>query len=336
MALGALAEVIGGAVEGDAARSVGSVASPEEAQPSDLTFLHSEPLPESRGGMAIVDLEVQVASCSDLIRVADPKLGMLKALETLFAVDPPPAGLHATAVVDPSAQLAEGVSVGPHVWIGPGAEIGAGSLIMHGCSIGAGARIGEGGLLHPRVVLYPGVSLGRQVIVHAGAVIGADGFGYLFHEGQHAKIPQVGTVVVEDGVEIGANATIDCATLGETRIGAGSKIDNLVQIGHNVQLGALSILCSQVGIGGTTKLGVGVVLGGQVGVSDHATIGDQVKVGAQAGVLAGVDIPPGAVLWGTPARPHREVLRLKAAVRRLPKLARDVRLLIDKSKESEA
>jgi UDP-3-O-[3-hydroxymyristoyl] glucosamine N-acyltransferase len=255
------------------------------------------------------------------LRSANPRAAFARVLTALVPVDAA-AGIDPTAVVAADAVVAVDAAIGPHVVIGAGASVGAKTRVHAGTVIGPGVRIGRDCLIHANVSLYPGVTVGERVIVHSGAVLGADGFGFATEDGMHLKIPHTGTVVVEDDVEIGANTTVDRATLGQTWIGHGTKIDNLVQIGHNVRIGANVLIAGQVGIAGSVTIGDGAVLAGQVGVGDHRNIGAGAVVLGQAGVTK--DIPAKAMVSGLPARSHREELELTAIARRLPDLARRV------------
>jgi UDP-3-O-[3-hydroxymyristoyl] glucosamine N-acyltransferase len=234
--------------------------------------------------------------------------------------------VHPTAVVAPDAALDEGATIGANAVIEQGASVGAGSRIEAGAMIGRGVRIGAGCRIYPRAVIYAGTTLGNRVVVHAGAVLGADGFGYVrdAETGAYTQFPQQGTLAIEDDVEIGANSTIDRGALGETRIGRGTKIDNLVHIGHNCRIGEDVIVVALTGISGSCTVGNGAVIAGQVGIGDHAHIGPGVILGGQAGVLSGktvtnAGLKPGTVLWGTPARPLKQVLRELAVLARLAK-----------------
>jgi UDP-3-O-[3-hydroxymyristoyl] glucosamine N-acyltransferase len=222
--------------------------------------------------------------------------------------------------------LGRAVTIGPYAVIGSGADVGDRTRIGAHSVVGDGVRIGEGSHLYPHVTVYSGSELGRRVVVHAGACIGSDGFGYVQREGAHAKIPHVGRCLVHDDVEIGANTTIDRGSIDDTIIGAGTKIDNLVQIGHNVHVGRLCLLMAQVGIAGSVRVGDGCILAGQVGVSGHHDIGDGARLAAQAGVFG--DIPAGETWSGYPARPHRESLRAHAALFRLAGLMKQIERLI--------
>jgi len=224
-----------------------------------------------------------------------------------------------------SAHVAGDATVMAYAVVGAGSVVEARTVLHPHVVVGERCRVGEGSVLHPHVVLRADVDVGRRVVIHAGSVLGADGFGYVFDGARHQKIPQVGRVVVEDDVEIGANVTIDRATLGATVIGRGTKIDNLVQIGHNTVVGADTIIVAQTGISGSCRIGSRVVLGGQVGVADHVTIGDGAQVGAQSGVHR--DVAPGGAVLGAPAIPAPEARRTMAALPRLPELLRAVRTL---------
>ena len=237
----------------------------------------------------------------------------------------PKPGIDPSAVVAADAHVDGSASIGALSVVEAGAHIGAGVRLYPLVYVGAGVEIGDGSIIYPHVTLRDGVRLGRRVIVHPGAVLGADGFGYAFHDGAHRKIPQVGGVRVEDDVEIGANTTIDRATFGDTVVGRGTKIDNLVQLGHNVEVGEHCIIVSQVGVSGSSRLGRGVVLAGQVGVADHVTIGDGALIGGRSGIAA--DVAPGEKLLGTPARPILQAKRIMLAEGKLPELLQRVRAL---------
>ena len=257
--------------------------------------------------------------------VADPHAALIELLPLLHPEPRQESGVHPTAVIHASATLSEGVGVGPHTVIGAGVTLGEGVRIGANCVIGAGVTIGAGTALYPNVTLYPGSVLGDRVIVHAGARIGVDGFGYVSSGGKHRKIPQVGACVVEDDVEIGANCTIDRGSIGRTVIGSGSKLDNLVHIGHNVTVGRGSMLVAQVGIAGSTRIGDEVALGGQAGISGHLRIGARAQIAAQAGVIG--DVGPGQVISGYPARDHRSYLKAMAHLMRLPDIVKRLRQL---------
>jgi UDP-3-O-[3-hydroxymyristoyl] glucosamine N-acyltransferase len=260
-----------------------------------------------------------------VIEAAQPRLWFAKAAKLLKSA-PAAAGVNPSAVVGADVELGERVTVCAGAVIGPAARIGAGTRIEAGAVVGEGVRIGEGCRIYSRAVLYPGTTLGNRVVVHAGAVLGADGFGYVRDSatGAYTQFPQQGTLVIEDDVEIGANSTVDRGALAETRIRRGTKIDNLVHIGHNCDIGEDVILVMGTGISGSSSVGKGAVIAGQVGIGDHAHIGPGVILGGQAGVLSGKTVTndglrPGTVLWGTPARPLPQVLREIALLGRLAK-----------------
>jgi UDP-3-O-[3-hydroxymyristoyl] glucosamine N-acyltransferase len=326
--LGQLATALGATLEGDPARVVTGVAPLESAGPGDVSFLTDEryraAAQTSHAGAFVAGAGVSGLP-APVLHVSAPQQSLIDVL-LLFHPEPPVTpGIHDSAIVSPEARVDGTAAVGPLVVIEPGARVGADARLGAQCYVGAGVEIGEASVLGPRVTLLAGVRLGRRVVVHPGAVLGADGFGFAFDGARHRKIPQVGGVLIEDDVEIGANTTIDRATFGDTIVRQGTKIDNLVQIGHNVQIGEHSILVAQVGVSGSSKLGRGVVLAGQVGIADHVTIGDGAMVAAQAGVPS--SLPGGAQYLGTPARPAPEARRIMVAETRLPELLQRVRAL---------
>ena len=326
--LGELAKALGATLEGDPRRVVRGVAPLGSAGPDHVSFLtharYTDAAKTSRAGAFVAGAQA-AGLPAPVLRVREPQ----QALVDLLNLFHPPAtivpGVHPTAVVAGDAQVDPTASVGAHAVIEAGARIGPRARVSPLVYVGPGVEIGEECSVGPQVALLAGVRLGRRVLVHPGAVLGADGFGFAFDGAQHRKIPQTGGVVIEDDVEIGANTTIDRATFGDTVVRRGTKIDNLVQIGHNVEVGEHSILVSQVGVSGSSRLGRGVVLAGQVGVADHVTVGDGTLVGAQAGVPS--DLPPGGKFLGSPARPMLEAKRIMAAESRLPELLRRVRAL---------
>ncbi|MFI5072974.1 MAG: UDP-3-O-(3-hydroxymyristoyl)glucosamine N-acyltransferase [Terriglobales bacterium] len=251
-----------------------------------------------------------------------PRLAFAHAAKLLCGQTSRQSGIHPSSVVHSSAQLAQSVTVGPRAVIEENVEIGEGTFVGAGCAIGANTRIGKNGLLYPNVTIYPGVQIGNRVIIHAGAVLGSDGFGYARDEstGHYEKFPQVGRLEIEDDVEIGANSTIDRGALDTTRIGRGTKIDNLVHIGHNCQIGEDVIMAAQTGLSGSITIENNVVLGGQVGIGEHARIEEGVMLGGQGGVLPNKILRgKGIAFWGTPARPVREYLKQLAVLERLAK-----------------
>lgn len=309
----------------DATLMLKGPANPEWAERDHLVFLvedkYREQVLASKAGAVIAKAPL---GDRPTITVANPRLAMAKALE-LWAPARPAPGVHPLAWVDPTATLGEGVTVGPHCAIGAGAVIGDRVVLHPGVVIGDGAVIGEDSLLYARAVVREGCVLGARVILQPGAVIGSDGYGFVPAGGKHVKMPQIGNVVIGDDVEVGANVTIDRATIGSTQIGQGTKIDNLVHVGHNVVIGEHVLLVSQVGISGSSRIGDRSTLAGQVGVAGHLEIGSDTLILARTGVTK--DIPDRAVVSGFPARAHRDELRRQAAVDKLPQLAREVREL---------
>jgi len=328
-----LAELInqldGNQLSGDTEQAIEGVNSVELAGASDLVFAESaasaaEAL-ASRAGAVVLPVGCAVADIKNkaIVEAKQPRLWFARAAR-LLAPAPPAMGVHPAATVAVDVVLGEGVSIAASVVIDQGAQIGSGTRIKAGAVIGQGVQIGENCQIYPRAVLYPGVTLGDRVVVHAGAVLGADGFGYVrdAETGAYTQFPQQGTLIVEDDVEIGANTTIDRGALQETRIRRGAKIDNLVHVGHNCQVGENVILVALTGISGSSTVGKGAVIAGQVGIGDHAHVGPGVILGGQAGVLSGKTVTndglkPGTVLWGTPARPLKQVLRELAVLARL-------------------
>jgi UDP-3-O-[3-hydroxymyristoyl] glucosamine N-acyltransferase len=327
---GELAKYLGATVEGDSTAEISGVAGPERAQAGELIYLdspqHQTRAEESAARCVLARRGTRLAG-KTILEVAEPKFAFAKAAQWLLPEPARAPAIHPTAIVALDAKLGARVSVGPYVVIEQGAEIGAGTVIEAFCFLGQGARVGENCRLHPRVTLYPGSLLGQRVEVHSGAVIGSDGFGYVFGGGRHWKFPQIGTVEIGDDVEIGSNTTIDRGSLDVTTVASGVKIDNLVQVAHNVQIGEHSVLAAQTGISGSCTVGKHVVIGGQVGIADHAQIEDDAVLGAQAGILTGKTIRRGLTVWGTPARPLEKLKKQYASLARLPELAERVRRL---------
>jgi UDP-3-O-[3-hydroxymyristoyl] glucosamine N-acyltransferase len=267
------------------------------------------------------------------ILVAQPYQAMLGVVKRLYPDVLPAAGVHPHAVIADGARVGARASIGAYAVIDAGAVVGDDVVVGAHCVIGPGVEIGDGCRLAPSVTLYAGTTLGRRVRVHAGARLGCDGFGYVFREGVHEKLPHVGRCIVEDDVEIGANTTIDRGSIDDTVIGTGTKIDNLVHIAHNVRIGRGCLIMAQVGIAGSVHVGDGCMLAGQVGVSGHHTIGAGARLAAQAGVFG--DIPAGETWSGYPARPHREALRAHAALFRLGGMMKRIERLLDRSAAGE-
>jgi UDP-3-O-[3-hydroxymyristoyl] glucosamine N-acyltransferase len=332
-----LAALVGGRVVGDGSVAIQGARPVGEAGAGDITFVEDERyarlLRNSPAAAAIVGPHFRVPDGerpTTVIEVDDPRAAFIAVRGHLAGADRPRwVGVHPMAFVAPTARLGEGVAVYPFAYVGDGAEVGEGCTLHPGAVVGANCRLGRSVVLHPHAVLYAGVVLGDRVEVHAGTVLGGDGFGYRLADGRHVKVPQTGTLEVGPDVEIGANCTIDRGTFGATSIGEGSKIDNLVMIGHNNQIGRHNLLCGQVGIAGSCKTGDYVVMAGQAGIKDHTTIGHQAVVGAQAGVHN--DIADGQQVLGSPAIPVREQRRLFAMIARLPEMQRTLRGLVAKA-----
>lgn len=324
--LAEIASSIGGRVIGDATIGVSRVASIESAQPGDLVFVddqkHLAAALRSRASAVIAGEFAAAGSSSRPLLISDhPKLAFARAA-VLFreGLDSNVSGVHGTAVIHPTAVVGAGVRVDARAIVGADVQIGEGTHIGAGCAIGHGARIGRDGEIYPNVTVYPGTVLGDRVIVHAGAVLGSDGFGYVRDPktGRYEKFPQVGRLVIEDDVEIGANATVDRGALDETRIRRGAKIDNLVHIGHNCHIGEDVVIAAQTGLSGSIVIENGAVLGGQVGIGEHARIGEGVMIGGQGGILPNKILRgKGEAFWGTPAQPLRAYLKQLATLARL-------------------
>lgn len=315
-----IAERLDGQVLGDPHVVLTGFAPADTAQPGDLTFAeNAEFLARATAGAASAILtSLEIESTKTRIRVRNARLACARVLPLFFPEPTFAPGLHPTAVVDSAARIAPTAHVGPHCVIGPDVQIGAGTVIEAGTVVGAASRIGDDSRLFPNVILYPRTQVGNRVRIHAGAVIGADGYAYVFEGGAHQKVPQVGHVILHDDVEVGANVTIDRGALGATIVGRGSKLDNLVHLGHNVVVGEHCLLVAQVGIAGSTQVGNYVTLAGQVGIADHLRIGDRVVVGAQSGVMH--SIPDGEKWLGAPARSAAQMKRQFVALAQLPGL----------------
>jgi len=327
---GDLAKYLGAELRGDASAVVSGIASPERARAEDLIYVdserHAERAAKSAAACVIAGRGARIAG-KTVLEVSEPKLAFAKAAALVAKEPTRHPSVHPTAIVSPSANLAANAFIGAYVVIEDDVTVGANAVIEAFCFLGRGARVGADCRLHPRVTLYAGAELGNRVEVHSGTVIGADGFGYVFGEGRQWKFPQAGSVEIGDDVEIGANTTIDRGSLETTRIGKGVKIDNLVQVAHNVRIGEHSVVAAQTGISGSSTLGKNVIVGGQVGIADHCTLEDTAVAGAQAGVPTGKTIRSGQVVWGTPARPLEKFKRQHAWFARLPELAERVRKL---------
>ncbi len=335
MTIRELIEALGGRfVQGDPELEIDGVGSCEFAAPSEVAFAEDEAGAQlALGGPA--GLVVLRRGClssypedRNVVESSHPRLWFARA-GRLLKPAPPATGTHPRATIGEFVQLGEEITVGPGAVVGDYVHVGRGTRIEAGAVIGQGVRIGEFCHIYPRVVIYPGTEIGKRVVVHAGAVLGADGFGYVRDPvtGAYTQFPQQGALAIEDDVEIGANSTIDRGALAETRIRRGTKIDNLVHVGHNCDIGEDVILVALTGISGSSSVGRGAVLAGQVGIGDHAHVGEGVVLGGQSGVFNGktvtnAGLPPGSVLYGTPARPLKQVLREQAVLARLAKAAR--------------
>jgi UDP-3-O-[3-hydroxymyristoyl] glucosamine N-acyltransferase len=335
-----LAELLGLPFQGDGHRLLKRVSGWENADAFSLVFLESRDkagsVPGTTQAACVIAPQELVPSELNAIFSPKPKLDFARAAALL---QPSPAGSgrrHATAVIDPTADVAPEVDIGPCVFVGSGVRIGRGCVLHAGVVIGDGASLGEDCTLYPRVVLYPGAEIGNRVILHAGVVVGSDGFGYVFDGRTQIKFPQAGTVIIEDDVEIGSNTTIDRGSLGVTRISAGAKIDNLVQIAHNVFIGRNVVIAAQTGVSGSTVIEDSAVIGGQVGFGDHARVQAGAIIGSKAGVLPGKIVRGGDVYWGVPVRPLREYKRLNALFGRLPEMKESLDRLKEKVAQLEA
>ncbi len=328
-----IAEFIGGQVIGDGSTLLHRFAPVNSAEPGDLTFAENEAFFEKaiQSAASAILIDSDISTCSKTcIRVPQARVGFAKALALFF---PEPAfspGIHPSAVVAPSSKIDSTAHVGPHCIVGERVEIGPRAVLQGLNFIGEDSAIGEDTRLFPNTTLYAGTRIGKRVRIHSGAVLGSDGFGYIFDAGAHLKIPQVGTVIIHDDVEIGANTTIDRGAIEPTVIGRGTKIDNLVQIAHNVVVGEHSIIVAQAGVAGSTKLGRYVILAGQVGVAGHLEIGDRVTVAAQSGVMH--NIPDGQKWLGSPAQPDRTAKRVILASLKLPEILQRIAKLERSSK----
>jgi UDP-3-O-[3-hydroxymyristoyl] glucosamine N-acyltransferase len=326
-----LAECVRGEVLGDGDLLIVNARTLAEAQPGDITFVqddkHLASWHASKASAAVAPPSVSVNG-RPLIRVADPLMAFARIVKRFQGRPQAATGIiDPLARIHPTAKLGPRVSVGPFAVIGENAEVGADTVLECGAVVGRRCRLGAEVVLHPHVILYDDSVLGDRVIVHANAVIGSDGFGYRFQQGQHVKVPQLGWVEVEDDVEIGSGTTVDRGTFGPTRIGCGTKIDNQVQIAHNCQIGRYNLIAAQVGIAGSSSTGDHVVLAGQVGVADHLHVGDRAVLAAQTGVTKSV--PPDARMIGFPARPDGPAKRMYVVLGQLPELRKDIRRIKD-------
>ncbi len=325
---GELAEHLSAKILGDGQAPISGVANPESANAEDLIYADS-PRQVQRAAASAARCVLSIPGTDlpgkTVLGVENPKLAFAKAAAWLHPRPPLRPEIHPTAIVSATARLAPNIRVGPYVVIEDEVEIDAGTAVDAFCFLGRSARVGENCWLHPRVTLYAGAHLADRVEVHSGAVIGGDGFGYVFGDDRHIKFPQIGTVEIGDDVEIGCNTTIDRGSLDATRIGTGVKIDNLVQVAHNVRIGRNSVVAAQVGISGSCTVGAQVLIGGQLGVAPHCTLEDDAIIGAQAGIPSNKTIRRGQTVCGTPARPLARFKEQYGWLSRLPELAERVR-----------
>ena len=332
-----LADFVGGNVIGDGDIEISGVAAIETAQPGEITFIahpkYLSHLSETRASAIIASPEVAQKTDKPLLSIPNPYLAFAKIL-SLYTRGPYQAkGIDPKAWISPTASVGKEVTIHPFVCVGDGCSIGDRVTLYPGVSVGEDSSIGDETILHAHVSIYPRTIIGKRVILHSGVVIGSDGFAYVKEGKKNVKFPQVGHVEIEDDVEIGANTTVDRAALGKTVIHQGVKIDNLVQVAHNVVIGEDSIIVAQVGISGSTKVGSNVTLGGQVGLTGHITVGDNVMVAGQSGVMN--DLAANAAYLGSPAIPHREQMRVISATLKLPEMRKTLKAIEDRLKRIE-
>lgn len=320
-----IAKFLSGALIGDPDVHISSVADIAVAGPEQIAFCErTDGVPETRAGCVILATGMEHSfSGSSAIVVNDPKIAFARIAARLHPRNKPVAGVHPTAVIAATASLGNEVFIGAFACIGDDSQIGSDTQIMAGAAIGSNVSIGRSCILHPNVTVEDNCTIGDGVILHAGVVIGADGFGYVRDKAEYVKFPQIGTVVIENDVEIGANTCVDRGALGETRIGEGTKIDNLVQVAHNVQIGKRVIIAAQTGISGSTVIEDDCVIGGQVGMGDHALVKSGAIIGSQAGVLPGKIVRPG-VWWGTPVQPLDEYKRQNAELKGISRMKKAI------------
>jgi UDP-3-O-[3-hydroxymyristoyl] glucosamine N-acyltransferase len=317
----AVADLVGGRLLGNGEVQLGSVRSLDQAGPDSLSFAISSryagDLGRSRAGAVLVPEELAAAAAGPETRIVvrDPYAALVRVLHALFPDQPPEIGVDPSARIGPGSVLGENVSLGPYVVLGRGVRIGARSRLAQHATLGDGVVVGEDTVIGPGVVCYRGSRIGSRVVLKAGAVIGGDGFGYLSTATGHSRIPHVGGCILEDEVEVGSNTCIDRGSIDDTFVGRGTKLDNLVQVGHNVHIGERCLIMAGVGIAGSTRIGNDAILAGHVGVTDHLKIGDRARIAAKSAIFG--DVPAGASFSGHPARPHRQFLRAQAAMYRL-------------------
>jgi len=329
----AIADIVGGKLVGPPGTTVNGVAPLDHAGPGDISFVaslrYATLFHYTAAGVVLItpDLSDLPSGVVSRVVVEKPHDALLRLLPKFYPEPDRTPSIHATARIGRGANIGRDVTLDEYAVVGAGASLGDGVWVGAHSVIGQGARVGERSRIYPNVSVYPGTEIGARVRVHSGAVLGSDGFGYVFREGEHARIPHVGRCIIGDDVDIGANTTVDRGSIDDTVIGNGTKIDNLVQIGHNVRIGRLCLIMSQVGISGSTHIEDGCVLAGQAGIGGHITIGAGARIAGQAGVFG--DVPAGESWSGYPARPHRESLRATGALFKLPGLLRKIEQLLD-------
>ena len=328
LTLAQIHEVVGGTVHGDLQTQVSALTSLSQANPCALSFVTNDKMAKVAGSVQVAALLIhryQPDLTTPQIVVDNPLLAFARVAQTFFVQTPPPRGIDDHVMQGTDVRIGSDPSIWPFVTLGDRVTIGNRVTLYPGVFVGSDSTIGDDCVLYPNVVVREGCSLGARVIVHSCTVIGADGFGYVQHQGRHHKVPQLGGVIIEDDVELGANVTIDRATLGHTLIKQGTKVDNLVQIAHNVTVGEHCILVAQVGIAGSTTIGRYVMIGGQAGLADHLTIGDQVMIAAKSGVNRSIE--PNQIVGGIPAMPRDKALRIQGGIFQLPETREMVRKL---------
>ena len=321
-----IARLVQGAIEGQGDLEISGAAPLESAGPSELAFVGNRKAAasaaSSRAGCLIVPADFPAGRT--LVRVTDPRSAFARFLLYLYPQPSATPGVHPTAVIADGVELPDDVEIGAHVSIGRGTRIGPGSCIGSGCAIGAGVSMGEGCMLHANVTLYDGVKIGDHAVLHSGCVLGADGFGFVLNGDHYEKFPQVGRVEIGDYVEIGANSCVDRAALGVTQIGSGTKLDNMVHVGHNCRIGKHVVIAAQTGLSGGVVIEDYAVIGGQVGIGDKARIETKAVLGSGSGILTSKIVRHGQVVWGTPARPLKQYLQQLANLTRLPELRKEL------------
>ncbi len=331
-----IAEKIGGRLVGDGNYTITGVSGIREAVEGDITFVsnpkYAKELKTTRASAVIISEDIEPSANKNIIVHKNPSLAFSQVIDLLYPEEKlHPTGIHPKAVTAPNVKIGSDVSIHAYSVIEEDTVIGDGTVVFPFVYIGKGCKIGKNCLLYPNITIREKSIIGDRVIIHSGSVIGADGFGYLNLDGEHKKIPQIGTVEIEDDVEIGANVTIDRARFDKTIIKRGTKIDNLAMIAHNVKVGENTLIIAQAGISGSTEIGNNVILAGQAGLVGHIKVGDNAVVGAQAGVTKSV--PSGTIVSGYPARPHRQQLKLSAFINKLPELAKKIDILEQKLNE---